>query len=63
MMRNKEIVMNEYEKMIKLCNENLDKYRIAGDTDAFKTVKKFKKMILKKMGEEVAKEYVELFGK
>ena len=55
--------MNEYEKMIKLCNENLDKYRIAGDTDAFKTVKKFKKMILKKMGEEVAKEYVELFGK
>ena len=62
MMRNEED-MNDYEKMIKFCNENLDKYRVAGDIDAFKTVKKFKKMILKKMGEEVAKEYVELFGK
>ena len=62
MMRN-EKDMNDYEKMIKFCNENLDKYRVAGDIDAFKTVKKFKKMILKKMGEEVAKEYVELFGK
>ena len=54
--------MTEYEKMIKFCNENLDKYRIAGDIDAFKTVKKIKKMILKKMGEEVAREYEELFG-
>ena len=62
MMRNEED-MNDYEKMIKFCNENLDKYRVAGDIDAFKTVKKFKKMILTKMGEEVAKEYVELFGK
>jgi|TARA_R110002012_G_scaffold29843_3_gene91469 hypothetical protein len=61
MMRN-EKDMTEYEKMIKFCNENLDKYRIAGDIDAFKTVKKIKKMILKKMGEEVAREYEELFG-
>ncbi len=61
MMRN-EKDMTEYEKMIKFCNENLDKYRIACDIEAFKTVKKIKKMILKKMGEEVAREYEELFG-
>ena len=44
-------------------DKNLDRIRAAGDIKAFNATKVMKTEILKEMGAEVAKEYVELFGK
>lgn len=57
------------EKLIAV-NKNLDEFRAAGDIKAFDATKLhlqsllvMKTEILKEMGAEVAKDYVELFGK
>jgi hypothetical protein len=52
-----------YEKALIAINKNLDEFRAAGDIRAFNATKVMKTEILKEMGEEVAKEYIELFGK
>ena len=51
------------EDMLIAVNKNLDEFRAAGDIKAFNATKVMKTEILKEMGAEVAKEYVELFGK
>jgi hypothetical protein len=51
------------EEMLMAVNKNLDEFRVAGDIKAFNATKVMKTEILKEMGAEVAKEYVELFGK
>ena len=51
------------EEMLMAVNKNLDEFRAAGDIKAFNATKVMKTEILKEMGAEVAKEYVELFGK
>ena len=51
------------EEMLIAVNKNLDEFRVAGDIKAFNATKVMKTGILKEMGAEVAKEYVELFGK
>ena len=51
------------EDMLMAVNKNLDEFRAAGDIKAFNATKVMKTEILKEMGAEVAKEYVELFGK
>ena len=48
---------------LKANNENLAKYRELGDERAIEFCLNLKKNILKSMGKEVAREYVELFGK
>jgi len=59
--REKEIDMT-YEGALKAINENLEKFRVAGDIEAFNATKVMKAEIIEKMGTEVAKEYVKLFG-
>ena len=51
------------EEMLIALNKNLDEFRVAGDIEAFNATKVMKTEILKEMGAEVAKEYIELFGK
>tara|TARA_B100000123_G_C25689588_1_gene410159 strand:- start:396 stop:563 length:168 start_codon:yes stop_codon:yes gene_type:complete len=51
-----------YENALKAINENLEKFRVAGDIEAFNATKVMKAEIIEKMGTEVAKEYVKLFG-
>ena len=51
------------EEMLMAVNKNLDEFRASGDIKAFNATKVMKTEILKEMGAEVAKEYVELFGK
>ena len=51
------------EEMLIAVNKNLDEFRVAGDIKAFNATKVMKTEIIKEMGAEVAKEYVELFGK
>ena len=51
-----------YEGALKAINENLEKFRVAGDIEAFNAAKVMKAEIVEKMGTEVAKEYVKLFG-
>ena len=51
-----------YEDALKAINENLEKFRVAGDIEAFNAAKVMKAEIIEKMGTEVAKEYVKLFG-
>ena len=51
------------EEMLMAVNKNLDQFRVAGDIKAFNATKVMKTEILKERGAEVAKEYVELFGK
>jgi hypothetical protein len=48
---------------LKANNENLAKYRELGDERAIEFCLNLKENILKSMGKEVAREYVELFGK
>ena len=52
-----------YEAALKTLNKNLDEFRAAGDIRAFKATKVMKKAIIEKMGNEVALEYIKLFGK
>ena len=64
MMRNNEREIDmTLEEMLMAVNKNLDEFRVAGDIKAFNATKVMKTEILKEMGAEVAKEYVELFGK
>ena len=51
-----------YESALKIINEKLEKFRVAGDIEAFNATKAMKTEIVEKMGTEVAKEYVKLFG-
>ena len=51
------------EEMLIAVNKNLDEFRVSGDIKAFNATKVMKTGILKEMGAEVAKEYIELFGK
>ena len=51
-----------YEDALKAINEKLEKFRVAGDIEAFNDYKILKIQIVEKMGAEVAKEYVKLFG-
>ena len=55
--------MMTYEAALKTLNKNLDEFRAAGDIRAFKATKVMKKAIIEKMGNEVALEYIKLFGK
>jgi hypothetical protein len=48
---------------LKANNENLAKYHELGDERAIEFCLNLKENILKSMGKEVAREYVELFGK
>ena len=52
-----------YEKALIAINEDLDKARADNDLIKFYDAKIAKHVLLKEMGEEVAKEYIELFGK
>ena len=52
-----------YEKALNALNEDLEKARADNDLTKFYDIKIAKHVLLKEMGEEVAKEYVELFGK
>ena len=52
-----------YEKALTELNEDLEKARADNDLTKFYDIKIAKHVLLKEMGEEVAKEYVELFGK
>ena len=52
-----------YEKALIAINEDLDKARADNDLTKFYDIKIAKHVLLKEMGEEVAKEYIELFGK
>ena len=51
-----------YELALNGINMLLEKFRTAGDIKAFNAAKVVKTAILKHLGEEVAKEYIELFG-
>ena len=52
-----------YEKALIAINKDLEKARADNDLTKFYDIKIAKHVLLKEMGEEVAKEYVELFGK
>ena len=52
-----------YEKALIELNEDLEKARADNDLTKFYDIKLAKHVLLKEMGEEVAKEYIELFGK
>ena len=52
-----------YEKALIELNEDLEKARADNDLTKFYDIKIAKHVLLKEMGEEVAKEYIELFGK
>ena len=52
-----------YEKSLNALNEDLEKARADNDLTKFYDIKIAKHVLLKEMGEEVAKEYIELFGK
>ena len=52
-----------YEKALIAINLDLDKARADNDLTKFYDAKIAKHVLLKEMGEEVAKEYIELFGK
>jgi|TARA_X000001036_G_C20279946_1_gene643911 predicted outer membrane protein len=52
-----------YEKALNALNEDLEKARADNDLTKFYDIKIAKHVLLKEMGEEVAKEYIELFGK
>ena len=52
-----------YEKALNALNEDLEKARADNDLTKFYDIKLAKHVLLKEMGEEVAKEYIELFGK
>jgi len=52
-----------YEKALIAINEDLEKARADNDLTKFYDIKIAKHVLLKKMGAEVAKEYIELFGK
>ena len=52
-----------YEKALIAINEDLDKARADNDLTKFYDAKIAKHVLLKEMGEEVAKEYIKLFGK
>ena len=52
-----------YEKELNALNEDLEKARADNDLTKFYDIKIAKHVLLKEMGEEVAKEYIELFGK
>ena len=52
-----------YEKALIALNEDLEKARADNDLTKFYDIKIAKHVLLKEMGEEVAKEYIELFGK
>jgi len=52
-----------YEKALIAINLDLEKARADNDLTKFYDIKIAKHVLLKEMGEEVAKEYIELFGK
>ena len=52
-----------YEKALNALNEDLEKARADNDLTKFYDIKIAKHVLLKEMGEEIAKEYIELFGK
>ena len=52
-----------YEKALIAINLDLEKARADNDLTKFYDAKIAKHVLLKEMGEEVAKEYIELFGK
>ena len=52
-----------YEKALIAINLDLDKARADNDLTKFYDAKIAKHILLKEMGEEVAKEYIEVFGK
>ena len=52
-----------YEKALNALNEDLEKARADNDLTKFYDIKIAKHVLLKEMGEAVAKEYIELFGK
>ncbi len=51
-----------YERALKAINANLEKYRVEGDDSAVKATLFMKEAILKEMGAEVAKDYIEIYG-
>jgi hypothetical protein len=57
----KEVDMT-YEGALKAINANLEKFRVEGDDRAVKATLVMKEAILKEMGAEVAKDYIEIYG-
>ena len=51
-----------YERALKAVNENLEKFRAAGDDRAVKATLVMKEAIFKEMGAEVAKDYIKIYG-
>jgi len=60
-MMRKEVDMT-YEGALKAINANLEKFRVEGDDRAVEATLVMKEAILKEMGAEVAKDYIEIYG-
>ena len=52
-----------YEKSLIAINEDLEKARADNDLTKFYDIKLAKHILLKEMGEDCARDYIELYGK
>ena len=60
--RNKEVIDMTYKEALIAIEENLKKHRAMGDDRAVKADLLMKKEFLKMLGEECAKDYIEIYG-